>query len=109
MFISDEAFDRIKKIFNDDENDIPETASLRVSVRGGGCSGLQYEFSIETNTEEDDTIIEKDGAKVVIDPMSLNYLTEATLNYQSSLQGESFIVSNPRVTHTCGCGSSFAM
>lgn len=109
MFVSDEAFERIKRILNDDDNDIPESASLRVSVRGGGCSGLQYDFSIETVVEEDDTIIEKDGVKVVIDPMSVNYLSEATLNYQSSLQGESFVVSNPNVTHTCGCGSSFAM
>lgn len=109
MIVSDEAFERIKKIFNDQDNDIPETASLRVSVRGGGCSGLQYEFNIETNTEDDDTLIEKDGAKVVIDPMSMAYLTEATLNYESSLQGESFVISNPAVTHTCGCGSSFEM
>jgi iron-sulfur cluster insertion protein len=109
MFVSDEAFNRIQKILNDKENDIPETASLRVFVQGGGCSGLQYGFEIATTVEEDDFVIEKDGIRVVIDSVSNNYLTEATLNYKSSLEGEVFVINNPTVTTTCGCGSSFAM
>lgn len=108
MIVSDEAFDRIRRIITEND-DIPDTASVRVYVEGGGCGGFKYGFEIVEKTEQDDTIMEKDGARLVIDPISFGYLTNSTLNYVSGLNGESFVINNPDVIRTCGCGSSFEM
>lgn len=108
MHVSDEAYARIRRIITEDE-DIPDTASVRVYVTGGGCSGFQYGFEIVEKIEEDDTVIEQDGARLVIDPMSYTYLANATLNYTSNINGESFVIDNPDAVRTCGCSSSFEM
>jgi 2-oxoglutarate dehydrogenase complex dihydrolipoamide succinyltransferase (E2) component len=81
---------------------------LRVFVSGGGCSGFQYGFTFEETVNEDDTQVERDSVTLLIDPMSLQYLMGAEIDYQDSLQGSQFVIKNPNATTTCGCGSSFS-
>jgi len=82
---------------------------LRVSVSGGGCSGLQYGFAFEEEANEDDTLVQKDTVTLLVDPMSLQYLMGAEIDYQDGLQGSQFVIRNPEATSTCGCGSSFSV
>jgi iron-sulfur cluster insertion protein len=103
MIITNEAYARIGKLLAEEEGDL----SLRVYVQGGGCSGFQYGFAIEETVGEDDSVYEQDGIRVLIDPMSLMYLEEATLDYKTSLEGDMFAITNPQAKTTCGCGSSF--
>ena len=79
---------------------------IRISVRGGGCSGFAYEFDITSTTDEDDIIVDD---VVVVDPMSMQYLDNATVDYKESLLSSSFSIDNPNVTSVCGCGSSFGI
>jgi len=81
---------------------------LRVFVQGGGCSGLQYGFEFDENAQEGDTQVENLGVKLLIDPMSFQYLTGAEIDYREGLEGAQFVIRNPNATTTCGCGSSFA-
>lgn len=81
---------------------------LRIYVQGGGCSGFQYGFTFDENVAEDDLVVEKNGAKILVDSMSLQYLSGSTIDYKKSLSGSNFVITNPNVTSTCGCGSSFA-
>lgn len=80
---------------------------LRVYIQGGGCSGFQYGFSFEEAAEEDDVAIERDGVTLLCDPLSLQYLGGAEIDYSESLQGAQFVIRNPNAKTTCGCGSSF--
>ena len=80
-----------------------EILNLRVYVTGGGCSGFQYGFSFDKTVDEDDTCIEKQGANLVIDSLSLQYLQGSTVDYVEDLTGSKFIISNPNATTTCGC------
>lgn len=82
---------------------------LRVSVEGGGCSGFQYKFDIDKASAPDDFVIERNGAKVVIDPISLQYLAGSRIDYVNELIGASFKIENPNATASCGCGTSFAL
>ena len=82
---------------------------LRVFVSGGGCSGFQYGFTFEEEVNEDDTQVQKDTVTLLIDPMSLQYLMGAEIDYTDSLQGSQFVIRNPQATTTCGCGSSFSV
>jgi len=82
---------------------------LRVFVSGGGCSGFQYGFTFEEEVNEDDTQVMKDTVTLLIDPMSLQYLMGAEIDYTDSLQGSQFVIRNPQATSTCGCGSSFSV
>ena len=82
---------------------------LRVYISGGGCSGFQYGFSFDEELDEEDTLIEKEGVRVVVDPMSYPYLVGARVDYQESLQGSRFTVENPNASSTCGCGASFSV
>ena len=86
-----------------------EILNLRVYVTGGGCSGFQYGFSFDNRIDEDDTCIEKEGANLVIDSLSLQYLQGSTVDYVEDLMGSKFIISNPNATTTCGCGESFSI
>lgn len=88
------------------END-PTILGLRIFVSGGGCSGFQYGFGLCEGEEEGDTIIETNGVKMYVDPMSMMYLDGSKVDYVSGLMGEQFVISNPNVTSTCGCGASF--
>ena len=82
---------------------------LRVFVTGGGCSGFQYGFTFDELAAEDDTVIEKDGIAVLVDPLSYQYLSGAEVDYEEGLQGSKFVVRNPNASSTCGCGSSFSI
>jgi iron-sulfur cluster assembly accessory protein len=82
---------------------------LRVSVEGGGCSGFQYKFDTEHSKADDDLVIEKSGATVLIDPVSRDYMAGAEIDFVDDLIGSAFKVNNPKATASCGCGTSFAL
>jgi iron-sulfur cluster insertion protein len=84
-------------------------AALRISVKGGGCSGFQYAFDIERSRAEDDFVATRDGATVLVDPVSLEMLKGAELDFVDDLMGQSFQVKNPNAVASCGCGVSFAV
>jgi iron-sulfur cluster assembly accessory protein len=84
-------------------------AALRLSVLAGGCSGFQYRFALDHQRQPDDTVIERDGARVLIDPASLDLLGGAELDYADELMGAHFTVRNPNATSSCGCGTSFSV
>jgi iron-sulfur cluster assembly accessory protein len=87
----------------------PTGTMLRVSVAGGGCSGFQYKFDTERSRADDDVVIERSGATVLIDPMSLNYMAGAEIDFVDDLIGSAFKINNPQATASCGCGTSFAL
>lgn len=81
---------------------------LRVYISGGGCSGFQYGFSFDEQAEDDDLQVQRDGVTLLVDPLSLQYLMGAEVDYRESLQGSQFVIRNPNAKTTCGCGSSFS-
>lgn len=83
--------------------------NLRVYISGGGCSGFQYGFTFDEDRAEDDLAIERDGVFLLVDPLSLQYLAGAEIDYSESLTGAQFVIRNPNAKTTCGCGSSFAV
>ena len=83
--------------------------ALRVSVSGGGCSGFRYDFDLETTRQADDLAVERNGATVLIDPVSLAYLGGSEIDFVDDLIGQSFQVKNPNATASCGCGTSFTV
>ena len=106
LVFSDSAADKVKALIVEEGN---EELKLRVFVTGGGCSGLQYGFTFDEISNEDDTIMEKNGVKLLIDPMSYQYLIGAEIDYTEGLEGAQFVIKNPNASSTCGCGSSFAV
>jgi len=82
---------------------------LRISVEGGGCSGFQYKFDLVASSEPDDLIVERDGATVLVDPISVPFLTGSEIDFVQELIGASFKVHNPNATAACGCGTSFTI
>lgn len=82
---------------------------LRVFISGGGCSGFQYGFTFDENQADGDTIVERGGVKLLIDPMSIQYLMGAEIDYTEGLEGAQFVIRNPNASTTCGCGSSFSV
>ena len=103
---TDAAARKVRELILEEEN--PEL-KLRVYISGGGCSGFQYGFTFYEDITEGDLQIEKEGVMLLIDPMSLQYLLGAEIDYSESLQGAQFVIRNPNATTTCGCGSSFAI
>jgi iron-sulfur cluster assembly accessory protein len=103
--LTERAARRILKILDTE----PSGAMLRISVSGGGCSGFQYGFSVDRARQSDDLSIEKDGAVVVIDSVSLPFVAGSTLDFVDDLMGQSFRVINPNATASCGCGTSFSI
>lgn len=87
----------------------PQGSMLRVSVNGGGCSGFQYDFGIDQARNPDDLVIERDGAVVLVDSVSLPFVQGAVLDFVDDLMGQSFRVQNPNATAACGCGTSFTV
>ena len=83
--------------------------ALRVAVEGGGCSGFQYDLKLEAEAAADDLVIEGEGQRVLIDPVSLPFLQDAVIDYTQELIGARFVVQNPNATASCGCGISFSM
>jgi iron-sulfur cluster insertion protein len=106
LIFTDSAANKVKELIVEEGN--PEL-KLRVFVTGGGCSGFQYGFTFDEVTNEDDTIMEKNGVTLLIDPMSFQYLVGAEIDYSEGLQGSQFVIKNPNATSTCGCGSSFSV
>jgi iron-sulfur cluster assembly accessory protein len=103
--ITERAARRIGEILKSE----PAGSMLRVSVEGGGCSGFQYKFGFEQAKAGDDLVLAKDGATVLIDPVSVKYMTGAEIDYVDDLIGASFKVNNPVATASCGCGTSFSI
>jgi iron-sulfur cluster assembly accessory protein len=87
----------------------PSARALRVSVEGGGCSGFQYKFDLVAGSEPDDIVIEREGAMVVIDVMSVGYMEGSEIDFVDELIGASFKIQNPNATAACGCGTSFSI
>src|SRR6185312_7522094 len=84
-------------------------AMLRLAVTGGGCSGFQYNFALDGIRMDDDLLIEEEGAKILIDPVSLDFLTGSEIDFTDDLIGQAFKVNNPNATASCGCGTSFSV
>ncbi len=103
--VSDRAANRIQEILSQE----PTPSVLRVSVLGGGCSGFSYQFDIVREPEADDLVIRKDGAVLVIDPVSIPYMAGSEIDYVDELIGASFKIRNPNATASCGCGTSFSI
>lgn len=87
----------------------PEGSRLRIGVDGGGCSGFQYRFEVDAGVAPDDLVVERDGAGLVIDALSLPYMAGAVVDFVDDLMGQSFKIENPNATASCGCGISFTL
>lgn len=105
--IMPKALEQAKKIKV--ENNIPDSYALRVSVKGGGCSGFTYHLGFDEEIKEGDTVIEQDGLKIAVDGKSIFYLMGCELDYSDGLQGKGFEFRNPNAKKTCGCGESFGV
>ncbi|MCB8984055.1 MAG: iron-sulfur cluster insertion protein ErpA [Ardenticatenaceae bacterium] len=102
--VTDAALVVVRKLL--EEKNVPDYG-LRVFVAGGGCSGLQYGMALEAEARPYDNVIERDGVKVFVDPTSMMYLANATIDYEDSIMGGGFKIDNPNAVSTCGCGTSF--
>jgi iron-sulfur cluster insertion protein len=103
---SENAARKVKSLIEEEKN---PNLKLRVFITGGGCSGFQYGFTFDENVNEGDTRVEKNGVTLLVDPMSIQYLTGAEIDYTEGLEGAQFVIRNPNATTTCGCGSSFSV
>ena len=103
---SDSAANKVKSLIEEEGN--PEL-KLRVFVTGGGCSGFQYGFTFDEVTNEDDMVMQKNGVTLLVDPMSMQYMMGAEIDYTEGLEGAQFVIKNPTAVSTCGCGSSFSV
>ncbi len=97
---------KVRELILEEGND---ALNLRVYIQGGGCSGFQYGFEFDETRAEDDAAVVRDGVVLLVDPLSLQYLLGAEVDYTESLQGAQFVIRNPNAKTTCGCGSSFAV
>ena len=102
--VTDRAFARLGEI-----NATAGPRPLRVAVEGGGCSGFQYEIALADAPDEDDLVLEKDGQRVLVDPVSLPFLADAEIDFAEELIGARFVIRNPNATASCGCGASFSV
>ncbi|MBG7350726.1 iron-sulfur cluster insertion protein ErpA [Pseudomonas aeruginosa] len=100
------AANKVKTLIDEEGN---PRLKLRVFVTGGGCSGFQYGFTFDEDIADDDTVIERDGGGLVVDPMSFQYLAGSEVDYQEGLEGSRFVIKNPNAATTCGCGQSFSI
>jgi len=106
LLFTDSAASKVKELIEEEAN---EELKLRVFVSGGGCSGFQYGFTFDETINEDDFVIEKQGVRLLVDSMSVQYLLGAEIDYQENAQGAQFVIKNPSAASTCGCGSSFSV
>jgi iron-sulfur cluster insertion protein len=106
IIFTEAAADKVAALIQEEGN--PDLM-LRVYIQGGGCSGFQYGFSFDENENEGDTRVVTNGVTLLVDPMSMQYLMGAEVDYTEGLQGAQFIIRNPNATTTCGCGSSFSV
>lgn len=105
--MSEEAIAEVKRLIA--ENKLPDTAGVRVGIRGGGCSGFTYTLNFDQDSADGDEIFEFGGVRLFCDPKSLLYLNGTSLEYSSGLQGKGFQFVNPNASGTCGCGESFSV
>lgn len=106
LVFTDAAARKVGELIEEEDN--PDLM-LRVFVSGGGCSGFQYGFTFDEKIEEGDSSVENQGVMLVVDPMSVQYLMGAEIDYKEDLQGAQFVIRNPNASTTCGCGSSFTV
>ncbi len=106
LVFTEHAAEKVKELSSRPDN---SGSMLRVYIQGGGCSGFQYGFALEGEENQDDTVVETDGVKLLVDPMSFQYLMGAEIDYLEDLQGARFVINNPNASTTCGCGSSFGI
>ena len=106
LIFTESAASKVKELMVAEGND---ALMLRVYVQGGGCSGFQYGFAFDQAEQDGDTVVERNGVKLIVDPMSFQYLAGAEIDYVENLQGAQFIIRNPNASTTCGCGSSFSL
>lgn len=105
LMFTDAAASKVRELMAEEGN---AALMLRVFISGGGCSGFQYGFTFEEALGDGDTIVENQGVKLLVDPMSFQYLTGAEIDYSEGLDGARFVIRNPNAATTCGCGSSFS-
>jgi iron-sulfur cluster insertion protein len=106
LLFTDAAAHKVRELIHEENN---PNLKLRVYISGGGCSGFQYGFTFDEQGAEDDLAIVKDGVTLVVDPLSLQYLMGAEIDYAENLNGSQFVIRNPNAKTTCGCGSSFTV
>ncbi len=106
LLFTDSAAVKVRELIDEENN---AALMLRVYIQGGGCSGFQYGFTFDEHIQEGDTIVENQGVKLLIDPMSFQYLAGAEIDYIEGLEGAQFVIRNPNAVTTCGCGSSFSV
>ena len=100
------AAQKVRTLLDEEDN---KKLKLRVFVTGGGCSGFKYGFTFDENEEEGDTRVDKAGVTLLVDPMSVQYLLGAEIDYKEDVQGAQFVIRNPNAATTCGCGNSFSV
>lgn len=106
LVFTDSAAEKVSKLIRDEGN---PNLKLRVFISGGGCSGFQYGFTFDEKLEDGDTRVENQGVTLLVDPMSIQYLAGAEIDYKEDLEGARFVIRNPNAATTCGCGSSFSV
>ncbi len=106
LVFTDAAAHKVAELLKDEEN---PALNLRVFISGGGCSGFQYGFTFDEKFEDGDTRIENGGVTLLVDPLSIQYLMGAEIDYREDLEGAQFVIRNPNASTTCGCGSSFSV
>ena len=103
---TESAAQKVRALLDEEDN---QNLKLRVFVTGGGCSGFQYGFTFDENQEEGDTRVDRGGVTLLVDPMSVQYLLGAEIDYKEDVQGAQFVIRNPNAATTCGCGNSFSV
>ena len=106
LVFTDSAAAKVKTLIDEEGDD---SLKLRAFISGGGCSGFQYGFTFDENEGDGDTVVENQGVQLLIDPMSIQYLMGAEIDYSEGLEGAQFVIRNPNAQTTCGCGSSFSV
>lgn len=106
IVFTDAAASKVGELIREEEN---PNLKLRVFISGGGCSGFQYGFTFDETIEDGDSQVENSGVTLVVDPMSVQYLMGAEIDYTEGLEGAQFVIRNPNATTTCGCGQSFTV
>ena len=106
LIFTDAAAIKVRELIDEEGDD---SLMLRVFISGGGCSGFQYGFTFDQKETDGDTVVANGGVKLLVDPMSVQYLMGAEIDYTEGLEGSQFIIRNPNASTTCGCGSSFSV
>jgi len=106
LIFTNNAANKVKALLEEEDN---QSLNLRVYITGGGCAGFSYGFNFDDKIQDDDTQVENDGVKLLIDAMSIQYLDGSEIDYIEGLEGSRFVVNNPNAATTCGCGSSFSV